>query len=262
MNLSIKDIYNRPTIKRLASDKEKSNSLLINLQVNNRNNTIYFIPPLTGSSILYNPLAKVLSNEFDSIGLQYKGFEHKEEFSQSVEEMAKSFIEEIKNNQPDEPFIVFGYSMGSAIAFEIVKELEKHYSKIDLILVDRPSSIDIDQKDLQDIDILANWLLEEFKKVIKLDKEQEKHILSFLKNNLMLNNAYQLEGKISSNIYAFEASDNEFKSNMQSWQNYTTGNYAHHYLLGTHWDAVSEQNFEIYREVFNSISEKTSIETI
>jgi surfactin synthase thioesterase subunit len=176
--------------------------------------------------------------------------------------MAKSFIDEIKNNQPDEPFIVFGYSMGSAIAFEIVRELEKHYSKIDLILVDRPTIIEIDQLESQSMDAQVNWLLVEFKKVIKLDEEQEKHILSFLKNNLVLNNLYHLEGKISSNIYAFEAADNQCKSNMQSWQNYTTGIYTHHYLLGTHWDVVSEQNFEVYREVFNSIYEKTSIETI
>lgn len=263
LNFSIKDIYNRPTIKRLAADGERSNSLLIDLQVNNRNNTIYFIPPLTGSSILYQPLAKVLSNEFDSIGLQYKGLEHREEFCKSIEEMAKCFINEIKSkHQTDEPFVVFGYSMGSAIAFEIVRELEKHYSKIDLVLVDRPTIIEGDQKEMQNMDFQANWLLAEYKKVIHLDEEQEKHVLSFLKNNLVLNNLYHLDGKISSNIYAFEASNNQFKGNMQNWQSYTTGSLKHHYLSGTHWDAVSEQNFEAYLELFRNIYEKTSIQTI
>lgn len=263
LNFSIKDIYNRPTIKRFAADGERSNSLLIDLQVNNRNSTIYFIPPLTGSSILYHPLAKVLSSEFDSIGLQYKGLEHQEEFCKSIEEMAKCFIDEIKSkHQTNKPFIVFGYSMGSAIAFEIVRELEKHYSKIDLVLVDRPTIIDGDQMEFQNMDAQANWLLVEYKKVISLDGEQEKHVLSFLKNNLVLNNLYRLEGKISSNIYAFEAFENQYTANMQNWQGYTSGSLKHHYLLGTHWDAVSEENFESYLELFKSIYEKTSIETI
>jgi len=261
LNFSIKDIYNRPTIKRLASE-EKSNSLLIDLQLNNRKNTIYFIPPLTGSSILYHPLAKVLSNEFDSVGFQYKGLENGEEFSLSVEEMAKCFGDEIKNRHKDEPFIVLGYSMGAAVAFEIVKELEKHYSNINLVLVDRPTVIEAEQIELQNMDFQANWLLVEYKKVIKLDEEQEKRTLAFLKNNLELNNLYQLKGKIESNIYVFEAADNEFSGNMHEWQNYTNGDFKHHYLLGTHWDAVSEQNFESYREFFKSIYEKTSIETI
>ncbi|TDO73427.1 surfactin family lipopeptide synthetase A [Flavobacterium chryseum] len=262
LDFSIKDIYNRPTIKRLASDKEKSNSLLIDLQINNRKNIIYFIPPLTGSSILYHPLAKVLSNEFDSVGFQYQGLEHGEEFSLSIKEMAKSFLDEIKNRQTHEPFIVLGYSMGAAIAFEIVRELEKYYSNIDLILVDRPTTVEADQLELQNMDHQANWLLAEYKKVIKLDEEQEKRTLAFLKNNLVLNNQYQLEGKISSNIYVFEATDNKYKGNMQNWQDYTNGDFKHHYLLGTHWDAVSEQNFESYRELFRSIYKKTSIETI
>lgn len=263
LNLSIKDIYNRPTIKRMAADGEKSNSLLIDLQVNNRNNTIYFIPPFTGSSILYHPLAKVLSNEFDSIGLEYKGLEHQEEFCKSIEEMANFFIDSIKNkHQTNEPFIVFGYSMGAAIAFEIVRELEKHYSKIDLVLVDRPAIIEEDLLEFQNRDAQANWLLTEYKKVASPDEEQEKHVLAFLKNNLVLNNLYKPEGKISSNIYAFEAADNPYKSNMRNWQDYTNGSLKPHYVSGTHWDAVSEQNFDAYLEVFRSIYEKTSTETI
>ena len=118
---------------------------------------------------MYHPLAKVLSNEFDSVGFQYQGLEHGEEFSLSIKEMAKCFLDEIKNRQTDEPFIVLGYSMGAAIAFEIVRELEKHYRNIDLVLVYRPTIIEADQLELQNKDQQAHSLIAQYKRFIKLD---------------------------------------------------------------------------------------------
>ncbi|WP_017496623.1 non-ribosomal peptide synthetase [Flavobacterium sp. WG21] len=260
LDISIKDLYNAPTIRELAQGKKTSNTAVIHLHAGDPQNTIYFIPPILGNSIIYHPLAKVLGNEFNSIGLQYKGLEPEEELTQSIEQMASYFSAEIKKRQSNQPFVVLGYSMGASIAFEVVKELEKQYDAIELVLVDRPTFLN-ESNDTEHIDQQANWLLDEYQKVIDLSKDQKTSVLSFLKNNLQLDNQYTLQGKISSTIYVLESAENELKSNMKDWQDYTNGTLVHHYLPGTHWEAFNGNNFDKYVEIFKSIIQKTSIET-
>ncbi|MFW0738277.1 amino acid adenylation domain-containing protein [Flavobacterium sp. T12S277] len=261
LEISIKDLYNAPTIRELAQGKKTASSALIDLHVGNHANTIYFIPPILGNSILYHPLAKALSSHFNSIGLQYKGLEPQEKLCQSIEEMAGYFSEEIKKRQSNQPFVILGYSMGAAIAFEVVKELEKQYDAIELVLVDRPISIIGLQDNEEDIDAQADWLLKEYQKITGLSTDQKAGVLSFLKNNLLLDNQYSLQGKISSTIHVLESGENELRSNMHNWKEYTTGELTHHYLSGTHWEAFSEKNFDKYVEIFKNSIQKTSIET-
>ena len=260
LDISIKDLYNAPTIRELAQGKKTSNAAVIHLHAGDPQNTIYFIPPILGNSIIYHPLAKVLGNEFNSIGLQYKGLEPEEELTQSIEQMAGYFSAEIKKRQSNQPFVVLGYSMGASIAFEVVKELEKQYDAIELVLVDRPTSLN-ESNDTEHIDQQANWLLDEYQKGIDLSKDQKASVLSFMKNNLQLDNQYTLQGKISSTIYVLESAENELKSNMKDWQDYTNGALVHDYLPGTHWEAFNGNNFDKYVEIFKSIIQKTSIET-
>ena len=261
LEISIKDLYNAPTIRELAQGKKTAASALIDLHVGNHPNTIYFIPPILGNSILYHPLAKALSSHFNSIGLQYKGLEPQEKGCQSIEEMAGYFSEEIKKRQSNQPFVILGYSMGAAIAFEVVKELEKQYDAIELVLVDRPISIIGLQDNEEDIDAQADWLLKEYQKITGLSTDQKASVLSFLKNNLHLDNQYSLQGKISTAIHVLESGENELRSNMHNWKEYTTGELTHHYLSGTHWEAFSEKNFDKYVEIFKNSIQKTSIET-
>ncbi|WP_264530605.1 non-ribosomal peptide synthetase [Flavobacterium sp. N502540] len=261
LDISIKDLYNAPTIRELALGKKASASAAINLQAGNLENTIYFIPPILGNSILYHPLAKVLGNQFNSIGLQYKGLEPDEELCQSIEEMADHFSKEIKKRQSNQPFLILGYSMGASIAFEVVKELEKHYDAIELVLVDRPTSLTGINADTENIDEQANWLLHEYEKAVDLSKDQKESVLSFIKNNLHLDNQYKLQGKISSTIHVLESAENDLRSDMMNWQNHTDRELLHHYLSGTHWEAFNEKNFDKYIEIFKSIIQKTNKET-
>ena len=80
LDISIKDLYNAPTIRELAQGKKTSNAAVIHLHDGDPQNTIYFIPPILGNSIMYHPLAKVLGNEFNSIGLQYKGLDNESSY--------------------------------------------------------------------------------------------------------------------------------------------------------------------------------------
>ena len=263
LDLAIKDIYNAPTIRELSERKQINNSSLITLHNAGHSKTIYFIPPILGNSILFQPLAKHLGNEFNSFGLQYKGLEHQEAYHHSIEEMAQYFSKEIKKHHVDRThkFTILGYSLGAVIAFEILKILEKEYDEIALVIVDRPTDISA-QKTKKSINEEVNWLLIEYEKFVHINLEEKGRMKAFLKNNLKIDNQYRLNGEISNNIHILESIENEHSSAMMDWQNFTKGIINQHYIKGTHWDAFSEENFEKYLQILQSLYQNKQIKTI
>lgn len=264
LDLSIVDIYNYPTVRDLSRIKSGENSHLITLHYSEHTqNSIYFIPPIIGNSILFQPLAKYLANDFNSFGLQYIGLNNSDELSNSIEEMAIHFSNEIKKNQKDNPskFKVFGYSLGAVLAFETVKILEKDFPDIDLVLVDRPTQIDLSITE-ESLAKDSDWLLAEYEKLATLNKEEKEKMRNFLKNNLKLGSQFKLKGKVTSNMQVFESLDNEQPSNMMDWKMRTSGELNHAYIEGTHWEALSQINYEKYLQVLLNLYSNEYVKTI
>ncbi|WP_428744953.1 amino acid adenylation domain-containing protein [Tenacibaculum sp.] len=264
LDLNIVDIYNYPTVRDLARMKSVENSSLITLHYSEHTeNSIYFIPPIIGNAILFQPLAKYLVNDFNSYGLQYKGLNSSEELFNSIEEMAAHFSNEIKKNQKDKAskFKVFGYSLGAVLAFETVKILEKDFPDIDLVLVDRPTQINspITEESLaRDSD----WLLAEYEKLVTLKGDEREKMRNFLKNNLKLGSQFKLKGKVTSSIQVFESLENEQPSKMTDWEAYTNGELNHTYIEGTHWEALSQINHEKYLQTLLDLYSDEYVKTI
>ncbi|WP_124590810.1 non-ribosomal peptide synthetase [Tenacibaculum discolor] len=264
LDLSIVDIYNYPTVRDLSRMKSGENSHLITLHYSEHTqNSIYFIPPIIGNSILFQPLAKYLANDFNSYGLQYKGLNNSDELPNSIEEMAIHFSNEIKKNQKNNPskFKVFGYSLGAVLAFETVKILEKDFPDIDLVLVDRPTQIGLSITE-ESLAKDSDWLLAEYEKLATLNKEEKEKMRNFLKNNLKLGSQFKLKGKVTSNMQVFESLDNEQPSNMMDWKMYTNGDISHTYIEGTHWEALSQINYEKYLQTLLNLYSNEYVKTI
>ncbi|XRE44272.1 Polyketide synthase modules-related protein [Tenacibaculum discolor] len=264
LDLNIVDIYNYPTVRDLSRVKSGENSSLITLHYSEHTqNSIYFIPPIIGNSILFQPLAKYLAKDFNSYGLQYKGLNNSDELPNSIKEMAIHFSNEIKKNQKDNPskFKVFGYSLGAVLAFETVKILEKDFPDIDLVLVDRPTQIVLSITE-ESLTKDSDWLLSEYEKLATLNKEEKEKMRNFLKNNLKLGSQFKLKGKVTSNMQVFESLDNEQPSNMMDWKMYTNGDISHTYIEGTHWEALSQINHEKYSQTLMSLYSDEYVKTI
>lgn len=90
-----------------------------------------------GNILNYVTLVPATKNERPLLALQSLGMDGVTPPLRSIEEMAKSYIREIKLVQPEGPYLLAGGSMGGMIAFEAAIQLSKAGEKIDkLIMLD------------------------------------------------------------------------------------------------------------------------------
>ena len=100
---------------------------------------IYFLPPIVGSSTIFRPLVQKINLKFNAYGFQLKGFDTSEQkHNESIEEIAREFVDEIKFVHKDVDVCLDGFSMAVIVAFEIAKILESENFVTHLVLIDRP----------------------------------------------------------------------------------------------------------------------------
>ena len=88
-----------------------------------------------GNILNYVTLVPATKNERPLLALQSVGMDGVTPPLRSIEEMAKSYIREIKLVQPDGPYLLAGGSMGGMIAFEAAIQLSKAGEKIDKLIM-------------------------------------------------------------------------------------------------------------------------------
>jgi amino acid adenylation domain-containing protein len=245
-NLTLKDIFNNPTIielSRIILNQNKENGLIVKLnKIDSKKDDVFFIPPIIGSSTVFRNIAIKLNTNYNVYGLQYKGFDYETSFDDSIEEMAKTFIGEIKKITKSKSISLIGYSMGVPIAFEMAKILENEDYNLKLIFIDRGV---YDQSESEELSKeRVNELLEmELKHWIKEVKESDAgRIRDLIFNSSQILNNYQVTGKISSGIFAIEASKNYSKANMNNWRKYAEGNFEHCYIDSDHYGILNTEH--------------------
>lgn len=264
-SLSLKEVFNNPTIQELAQFIEgdhEGKSLLLNLNISkNREKAFFLIPPVLGSSTIFSHFAKQLSALGNIYGLQCRGFDQGADFDRSIEDMARSFVKEITSVNCDTELTLIGYSMGVPIAFEMTKLLEAQRYYVDLVFLDRG----VDRRPLNDSLVvdgrhvkrtldneLRNWPKD-------MRRENLDRLNNLLKNNLIALSKYRESGSVNSNIVTFEATGNMRAAEMRRWQEHTTGTVEHRYLEGDHYDILSLRNIKIIAQSLTELlSEKFS----
>jgi amino acid adenylation domain-containing protein len=88
-----------------------------------------------GNILNYVTLVPATKNERPLLALQSVGMDGVTPPLRSIEEMAKSYIREIKLVQPEGPYLLAGGSMGGMIAFEAAIQLLKAGEKIDKLIM-------------------------------------------------------------------------------------------------------------------------------
>jgi thioesterase domain-containing protein/acyl carrier protein len=88
-----------------------------------------------GNILNYVTLVPATKNERPLLALQSLGMDGVTPPLRSIEEMAKSYIREIKLVQPEGPYLLAGGSMGGMIAFEVAIQLLKSGEKIDKLIM-------------------------------------------------------------------------------------------------------------------------------
>ncbi len=243
VTLSIKDIFNAPTVRQMAQlidGVEVEDSLIIQLnQKSDKAKTAFLIPPVMGSSTIYAEFAAKLSGLLNCFGLQYKGGDKGEDFDPSIEDMASTFCEAISPLVDNNEVVIIGYSIGALVAFEMTKLLEQKNIKVNLVLLDRyprepegtPSTADFSDQELGDAfyDQMGAWLA-------NVEPGKVENLKKLFVHNIRILSAYQIDGKVAANIMAIEALNGLVKAQMETWKEFTKGDFNHQYVEGTHFE--------------------------
>ncbi|MBE6049326.1 MAG: hypothetical protein E7214_01350 [Clostridium sp.] len=129
LNIPISAMFENPTIQELAKyildENKKEFKPLIKIQSFGNKRPIFAVHPGDGNVFCYTDLVRELGKNQPFYGFQAYGVEKGTVAKTSFCEMAKLYIEGIKEIQPEGPYIIFGYCAGGTIAYEIVRQLLK-----------------------------------------------------------------------------------------------------------------------------------------
>jgi len=153
--VSLVDIINHPTIDGLARVIQKRNNsnepeqdineikrlgnleCIEKLNRGHGNKKIFILHPMHGMVNLYKELAVLLEEEFNVYGVQARGMAPGTEMPENPGQMIDDYLEQILTLQEQGPFVLAGYCVGTAIAYELARRLEKLKHPVEkLILFD------------------------------------------------------------------------------------------------------------------------------
>jgi acyl-CoA synthetase (AMP-forming)/AMP-acid ligase II/thioesterase domain-containing protein len=96
---------------------------------------IFFVHPGDGDVFAYAPLAPKLGGDQPSYAIRARGIDDGRSIQESVEEMASDYVDEIRQVQPRGPYILGGFCVGGAIAFEMARQLDAAREQVATILL-------------------------------------------------------------------------------------------------------------------------------
>jgi amino acid adenylation domain-containing protein len=137
-NLPLATLFQSPTIAQLATIMRQvpgstTWSSLVPIVTSGSKPPLFCAHAVGGNVLEYYPLAAHLGTEQPIYGLQSLGLDGVQESLTRIEDMATSYIREIKTVQPHGPYFLAGYSFGALVAFEIACQLEHQGEKIGLV---------------------------------------------------------------------------------------------------------------------------------
>jgi amino acid adenylation domain-containing protein len=138
--LKVLDLFKNSTIRELSEiiyqNRKADSGVLHELTKSNRERklSLVCIPYAGGSATIYQPLANALPKNCSlySVALPGHDFSIQDESLASLEQIAKTCVEEIKN-KIDTPIALYGHCVGVALTIEIARLLEAANSKVEAV---------------------------------------------------------------------------------------------------------------------------------
>jgi acetoacetyl-CoA synthetase len=134
--LPVTTICNAPTIRLFAALLE-SNTLrfspLVLLKPGNQQTPAFIAPGLDGSVMKFCRLARSIASDRPIYGIQARGLDGRAEPHASIEEMARYYVDAIREVQPHGPYYLIGYSLGGLPMLEAARTLSESGEKIGLL---------------------------------------------------------------------------------------------------------------------------------
>jgi amino acid adenylation domain-containing protein len=136
--LPLATLFQAPTVKQLARILRAEGwpapwSSLVMIQGGSKRTPFFCVHAAGGNVLEYNDLARLLGPDQPVYGLQAKGLNGKEEPHTSIKAMAAHYLKELREVQPEGPYLLGGRSSGGTIAFEMACMLAAEGQQVDLL---------------------------------------------------------------------------------------------------------------------------------
>jgi aspartate racemase len=96
---------------------------LVTIQPNGDKVPLFMVPGVGGNVLMFAHLANYLGSDQPLYGLQSRGHDGQQTPLESIEDMARYYIEDIRKVQPRGPYFLAGACMGGVVAFEMAQRL-------------------------------------------------------------------------------------------------------------------------------------------
>ncbi|KAL1915620.1 uncharacterized protein VTP21DRAFT_6379 [Calcarisporiella thermophila] len=130
---------------------------VIPLNTSGSKSPVFFVHPGPGEILVFIGLANLFKNDHPFYALRARGFNIEHPFFQSYEEMIDVYFKGIKKVQPTGPYVLCGYSYGSAVVFDLIKRFEDEGESVGFAgLVDGPPLQDLFNFEINYTSVLLN----------------------------------------------------------------------------------------------------------
>lgn len=136
-SLSIQHMYKAPTIallRQLISESQKQSiDIIVPLnEIDEVKPKLFFCHPVSGLVYCFNEIASLWKSA-SIYGIQDPSISVGKMLYDSIESMAKQYVDAILQIQPKGPYYLVGYSFGGTMVYEIAYLLRKQHHKIGLL---------------------------------------------------------------------------------------------------------------------------------
>jgi amino acid adenylation domain-containing protein len=137
----LESLFLTPTVRGLAQrierQLENGRDVIVPLNEQGTQPPLFLIAGAGGHVFTFHKFARKLGNDFPSYGMKAVGVDGSEPPLDRVDAIAARYLAEIVAKRPKGPYILSGYSVGGAIAFELACQMkERGYDVPTLILFD------------------------------------------------------------------------------------------------------------------------------
>lgn len=126
------------------------------LQLHGSGTPLFCIHPGSGDILVFIALAAHFSTR-PIYAIRTRGYNANERLFYTIEETAETYVKHIRETQPEGPYAIAGYSLGSTLAYEVAKILERQGSEVRFLAsIDYPPHIAHYVRGLNWIDVLLH----------------------------------------------------------------------------------------------------------
>lgn len=252
--IGVRSLFEAPTIAELAqlvqaqtAEQAGELSSLVRLQPQGQAAPFFCIHPMSGMANVYAALAQLLGTQRPFYGVQAFGLEYPEMPLDDIKVMAQRYLSDIRQVQPQGPYLLGGWSMGGSIAFEIASQLVAQGETVGLLaLIDTPAKLTgTSPATLTDLELLIAMLGVDAN-ILGIDDPKAEaseavwnELLSIIKQHLGLPESYTLQ--------RLRHLVSTFRTHSQAVWNYQPANYPNDLLIlraadlaGEHDDQLNE----------------------